>query len=347
VPATLRIGQLAEATGLTVRTLRHYEAVGLLGPVGRSESGYRRYRAEDAERLYTIVALRRLGLSLAQIRATLAAEPAGLKQMLACHTSDVRDRIASLGELEAVLERVQRVFDADDSPSLSDLCDLVRLTAQLPRRDLAEEPEAIRLLFEPLSGAVIERLHRGGPATAPALARALGKPVGAVRGQLEGLTAQGFVEEDGARSRPRARVWRVVAADLRLARVERTAESDRVARSWFEPSLRALAGSSTGTIPGWARRPSRTRPSRSRVRSSSGSARSTSPSSDAMRDPSRTRPMVPGRRRRSCSRSRSTRSRDGSPVHLRRPPRRPARHDYARLRARLPLQACEGGARRA
>ena len=151
--ATLRIGELAEATGLTVRTLRHYEAVGLLQPVERSESGYRRYRAEDAERLYTIVALRRLGLSLAQIRATLAAEPAGLRRMLTRHASDVRDRIASLVELESVLERVQRELGADGSPSLSDLCDLVRLTAQLPRRDLAEEPEALRVLSEPLSGA--------------------------------------------------------------------------------------------------------------------------------------------------------------------------------------------------
>ena len=239
--ATLRIGELAEATGLTVRTLRHYEAVGLLQPVERSESGYRRYRAEDAERLYTIVALRRLGLSLAQIRATLAAEPAGLRQMLARHASDVRDRIASLVELEAVLERVQRELGGDGSPSLSDLCDLVRLTAELPRRDLAEEPEALRVLSEPLSGAVMERLQRGGPATAAALARALGEPVGAVRGQLDRLTAHGFVEEDGARSRRRARVWRVVAADLRLPRAERTAESDRVARSWFEPNLRALA----------------------------------------------------------------------------------------------------------
>jgi DNA-binding transcriptional MerR regulator len=43
----LRIGELAAATGLTVRTLRHYETVGLLEPVERSESGYRRYRAGD------------------------------------------------------------------------------------------------------------------------------------------------------------------------------------------------------------------------------------------------------------------------------------------------------------
>ena len=169
VTATLRIGELAEATGLTVRTLRHYEAVGLLEPVERSESGYRRYRAEDAERLYTIVALRRLGLSLAQIRATLVAEPAGLRQMLARHASDVRDRIASLAELEAVLERVQRELGVDGSPSLSDLCDLVRLTARAaaprPRGGArgAARPLRAALRSDPRAAAAWRPRDRPGP----------------------------------------------------------------------------------------------------------------------------------------------------------------------------------------
>jgi DNA-binding transcriptional MerR regulator len=236
----MRIGELAEATGLTVRTLRHYEAVGLLEPVERSDSGYRRYDAEDAERLYTIVALRRLGLSLAEIRASLAAAPADLRRMLARHASDVRERIGSLEELDAVLARLQRELGAAESPSLSDLCDLVRLTVQLPQRDLADEPEALHVLSHPLSGAILDRLQRGGPATAQALARALGEPVGAVRAQVDRLGTHGFVEEDGTRPRSRGRVWRAVAADLRLPQVDRTDESDRVARSWFEPNLRAL-----------------------------------------------------------------------------------------------------------
>ncbi len=237
---TMRIGELAEATGLTVRALRHYEAVGLLEPVARSESGYRSYDADDAERLYAIVALRRLGLSLAEIREMLVAEPARLEEMLARHVADVRNQIASLAELESVLQRVRRELGPSRTPSLGDLCDLVRLTVQLPRRDLGEEPQALHVLAEPLSGSILERLQRGGPATNRDLSRALGEPASSVRTQLDRLAAHGFVEEDRARSRPRARVWRIVAADLRLPQVERTEESDRIARSWFEPSLTAL-----------------------------------------------------------------------------------------------------------
>jgi DNA-binding transcriptional ArsR family regulator len=104
-----------------------------------------------------------------------------------------------------------------------------------------EEPQALQVLAEPLSGRILDRLQRGGPASSRALSRALGEGAGSVRAQLGRLAGHGFVEEDRARSRPRARVWRIVAADLRLPQVERTEESDRVARSWFEPSLTALA----------------------------------------------------------------------------------------------------------
>ena len=239
---TLRIGDLAKATGLTVRTLRHYEGVGLLEPVERSASGYRQYRTEDAERLYAIVALRRLGLSLAQIRSTLAAEPAGgLPEALSRHLAVVRERIESLRELESVLDRVQRELGRARPPSLVELCELVRLTVRTPPRHLAEEPGALGVLAEPLSGRILDRLQRRGPATDRALARSLDETSETVSGQLDRLGEHGFVEEDRVRSRRGARVWRIVESDLRLPQVERTEESDRVARSWFEPSLGALA----------------------------------------------------------------------------------------------------------
>ncbi len=66
-----RIGDLARATGLTVRTLRHYESVGLLPAPSRTEGKQRLYTAQDVSRLYRIRALRDLGLGLAEIRRLL------------------------------------------------------------------------------------------------------------------------------------------------------------------------------------------------------------------------------------------------------------------------------------
>lgn len=69
------IEQVAAQTGLTKRTLRYYEEVGLLPPTGRTEGNYRRYTQEDVQRLERIKNLRDLlGFSLADIRDILEAE---------------------------------------------------------------------------------------------------------------------------------------------------------------------------------------------------------------------------------------------------------------------------------
>ncbi|KQN67535.1 hypothetical protein ASF04_17235 [Duganella sp. Leaf61] len=67
----LKIGELAKRTGLTVRTLHHYDAIGLLQPSARTDAGYRLYNRTDIARLHHIQALRKFGLSLADIGASL------------------------------------------------------------------------------------------------------------------------------------------------------------------------------------------------------------------------------------------------------------------------------------
>jgi MerR family transcriptional regulator, thiopeptide resistance regulator len=62
-----KVGELADATGLTVRTLHHFDEVGLLRPATRSQAGHRLYTADDVRRLYRIIALRHLGMPLREI----------------------------------------------------------------------------------------------------------------------------------------------------------------------------------------------------------------------------------------------------------------------------------------
>ena len=68
----LKVGELARRTGLTVRTLHHFDQIGLLKPSARSESGYRLYGRDDVARLHGIQALRYLGLPLKEIAGMLA-----------------------------------------------------------------------------------------------------------------------------------------------------------------------------------------------------------------------------------------------------------------------------------
>ncbi|WP_416396060.1 MULTISPECIES: MerR family transcriptional regulator [unclassified Curtobacterium] len=94
-PTTMHIGDLAERTGLSHRTIRHYDEVGLLRPSGRSEGGFRLYNDTDLARLLVIRRMKPLGFSLEQMAELLAVVDA-LDQ-----TDDDAERARLRGELDA------------------------------------------------------------------------------------------------------------------------------------------------------------------------------------------------------------------------------------------------------
>ena len=112
-PFILRIGDLAQETGKTVRALRYYEELGLLEPMDHTEGGFRLYRAEDARRVHLIDRLQDLGFSLVKIREVVEAwkhgskgEDVALKSqaILEQGLKDTRDRISRLQRMERELQ---------------------------------------------------------------------------------------------------------------------------------------------------------------------------------------------------------------------------------------------------
>lgn len=75
--ARYAVGELARLSGVTVRTLHHYDRIGLLTPTERSRAGHRRYTASDAARWRQILYYRELGFALPEIRAVLSGSPVG------------------------------------------------------------------------------------------------------------------------------------------------------------------------------------------------------------------------------------------------------------------------------
>ena len=110
----LRINEVAAETGLTTRTIRYYEEVGLLAPAGRSDGDYRLYDASDLDRLRFIRDLRDdAGFSLAQIRQLLEDEAARERNRERLrHTTDPAERRVYLGEAEARVLRQVALLDA-------------------------------------------------------------------------------------------------------------------------------------------------------------------------------------------------------------------------------------------
>ena len=109
-----KIGELARATGLTVRTLHHYDSLGLLRPSERSPAGYRLYGAEDVVRLQKIVSLRQLGFSLDAIRDCLDTPGLSLGRVLEMHLVSAPAQVLQLLGRVVFLEHVDRLHGLDE-----------------------------------------------------------------------------------------------------------------------------------------------------------------------------------------------------------------------------------------
>ncbi|MFE9451262.1 MerR family transcriptional regulator [Streptomyces sp. NPDC006739] len=103
----LTIGELARATGLTVRTIRYWSDEDVLTPVTRSAGGYRLYDAACVARLELVRTLRELGLGLQDVRRVVAGERT-VAEVAAAHVAALDAQIRSLKVTRAVLSSVAR-----------------------------------------------------------------------------------------------------------------------------------------------------------------------------------------------------------------------------------------------
>jgi DNA-binding transcriptional MerR regulator len=169
------IGDVARHSGVSTRMLRHYDALGLVRPTGRTAGGYREYSAEDIRRIFHVESLRSLGLSLKQIRRALE-DPAFTPSAL---VSDLirwaEDRLAREKEL---LERLHTI-NASAPTGWRDVLRVVELMQGLNSTNAARRqqvvlarPDSVRVPVELLAGAV---LTESDPNVAGALRWALAR----------------------------------------------------------------------------------------------------------------------------------------------------------------------------
>jgi MerR family transcriptional regulator, thiopeptide resistance regulator len=98
------VGEVSQLAGVSVRTLHHYDQVGLLSPSHRSDGGYRLYSHDDLERLQEILVWRHLGLSLAQIQAVLDEGPRSRVGVLRHQRELIGREVERLGAVASALD---------------------------------------------------------------------------------------------------------------------------------------------------------------------------------------------------------------------------------------------------
>ena len=116
----MRIGELAARSGVTAKTIRFWEAKGLLPDPARTRAGYRDYDSDTLERLDFIRHAQTAGLTLAEIRQVLEISDTGqavcghVTDLIHQHLTDVDQRINELEETRSLLNRLaERAADQD------------------------------------------------------------------------------------------------------------------------------------------------------------------------------------------------------------------------------------------
>ena len=160
-----RIGELARATHLTVRTLHHYERLGLLVPSSRTAGGHRCYTGDDVRRLHSILALRSFGLSLREIGRALDRDGDDPRPIVRRQLAETEERLRKAMRLRARLLAVLGGLDRLPAPSTAQF---VALIEEMMSFDQPLTPEQLRELTRRrdewasgLSAAEIAELSRG------------------------------------------------------------------------------------------------------------------------------------------------------------------------------------------
>ena len=124
------IGQAAQQSGVSAKMLRHYEALGLLGKVSRTDSGYRLYGSADVHTLRFIKRCRDLGFSIAEIGELVGLwqnrrrASSSVKRISQKHLDELSERIAGMQAMQRTLTHLLDCCHGDERPDCPILDDL-------------------------------------------------------------------------------------------------------------------------------------------------------------------------------------------------------------------------------
>ena len=150
------VSQIARRTGITVRTLHHYEAEGLLVPARRSDAGYRLYGRDELTKLQHIVSLKALGFSLAEIRSCLEADAPSLAEALVRQVDRLRNAIVRQQDLLSRIERIAQRAASGESIDAETLLSSIEASTLMEKYFTPEQMQEIKRRGDELGP---ERIH--------------------------------------------------------------------------------------------------------------------------------------------------------------------------------------------
>ena len=122
VAAPVAIGAAARASGVSAKMVRHYESLGLLGAVARTDAGYRQYTPADVHTLRFIKRARDLGFSMAEIAELVSLwhdrrrASADVKRIAQTHVAELEKRIQAMQDMRRTLQNLLHHCHGDERP---------------------------------------------------------------------------------------------------------------------------------------------------------------------------------------------------------------------------------------
>jgi DNA-binding transcriptional MerR regulator len=206
-----KVGTLARRTGLSVRTLHHYDEIGLLRPSMRTPSGHRLYGREDVARLQQIQSLRATGMALGEIGALLDGPGIAPARVIRLHLDRLHAQIAAQTRLVERLEGLARLLDTATPASVEELCRII------------EEMQAMEKYFTPEQQAELrERAAHVGEARMQEVGEQWAEIIPAVRAHMERGTAPDDPEVQALARRWRDLVHEFTGGNPEIAKAVRT-----------------------------------------------------------------------------------------------------------------------------
>jgi len=140
----LKVGELARRTGLTVRTLHHYDEIGLLKPSLHTGSGHRLYAAADVARLQQVLSLRQLGFSLDEVRDCLEQPGYSPLEIVTLHIARLKEQLELQRKLCERLEAVAERFRAAGEVSAEEFLQTIEVMNMIETYYTPEQLESLQ-----------------------------------------------------------------------------------------------------------------------------------------------------------------------------------------------------------
>ncbi len=164
---TWKVGELAERTGLTVRALHHYDAIGLLSPSGRTGSahgsGHRLYTAADVGRLHQILCLKHLGFSLERIGEYLSRDDYDPREVVRLHLEAVRTQAAEMVRLGERLQHLSDSLDRAEAVSPETFLETIEAMTMFEKYYTPEQLEQLKAQKEKVGEERIKQVEAEWP----------------------------------------------------------------------------------------------------------------------------------------------------------------------------------------